>query len=175
MPQALWQAPEPPGCFDVVLSAGLLETCVGIEEDAAAGSSSSPGEGSPAAAPLSGGLWDALRTARCLVETNRNGRSLASVSVSAASTDSTAVGDDAGPCRPTPDALAVMVERRGLFEHARTFHGLDRALAGAGWLLVQDSLPEELAVWLAGPSPTEGCWQGPVAQHLDLILLRPST
>lgn len=164
--QALWQAPDPPGCFDVILSSGLLEACVGTEEDSASGSISSPeGTRTPA-----GGLRDALTTARCLVEMNRNGRSLTSVSATGAA--SAARSDNARPC-PAPNAFAVMLERRGLLDHARRFHGLEQVLAGTGWALVHEALPDELAVWLAGPSPSEGAWKGPVAEHLDLILLCP--
>ena len=168
--QALWQAPEPPGCFDVILAAGMLEGCIGTEEDASTLGPSSSTSSATVTQGGAGGIWDALVTARQLVEMHQGGRSLASISLSGGNTSiSTTVGPS-----PAPGAFAVLLERRGVLPHARQLHNLDLALAGAGWALVQDNLPHELASWLAGPSPTEGCWRGPVAEHLDMILLQPS-
>ena len=183
--QALKQAPDPPGCFDVVLAAGLLERCMENEDDAGATIGSSGGSGAVACGDrlVRGGVCDALGMARLLVEMHQCSRALPSVSatgvvgglapLSQPMSSAAAGGTPSAAPRPAPGAFAVLIERRGVLAHAQQRHGLAQALPGLGWVPVDDQLPPELGAWLAGPSPAGGCWRGPIAEHLDMLIMRP--
>ena len=179
--QALRQAPEPPGCFNAVLSAGLIEGCLSVEADNESGERG--------AAP-SGGIRDALRTARRLVEMHQRGKAPPSISALDGSSGGSVVGafcggDGGDEMSPAPDSFTVLVERKGVLAEALALGQLNEALSESGWECLQSisggdsgmALLPEVLTWLDGPCPMGTQWAhsagGRAGEHLEVLFLTP--
>ncbi|GAX86222.1 hypothetical protein CEUSTIGMA_g13635.t1 [Chlamydomonas eustigma] len=186
--QALRQAPDPPGCYDTVLSAGLIERCIAHEQQTGVGKASlaeGAAKGSWREGSVRGGIREALCTARCLVCTNQGNQGLPSVTHNigrSLSTDTCAstklpLGQAVQgqfPL-PLPHSFALLVEKRGVLQHAEQhFRMMSTCLRACGWATVSEpEVPLEIAAWLAGPNCPDGSWRGPVGEHYDVLILKP--
>ncbi len=169
--QAVGQAPDPPGCFDLILAAGMIEQLLlggGAEAKSSGGARRSPP--AEAAEALREGLSDALGTARRLVQPTQRSATLSTVTATAAGV----AGGQAAARQLPPKATALLLlERRGVLPLLAERLAMPEDMRDLGWEAVTEQPFEELSRWLTGPSPGACGWQGPVSENLDVLILRP--